>query len=90
MRSRTLVPIVAVLALVASGCGSSSSGSSTSSPAATGASKAKASGDPSKDKLAQMLARGTLVLFTDPKYPPQSFAVKGAKRPARRSARRTR
>jgi polar amino acid transport system substrate-binding protein len=39
-------------------------------------------GDPSTDKLAQVLARGTLVLFTDPAYPPQSFAVKGAKRPA--------
>jgi polar amino acid transport system substrate-binding protein len=38
--------------------------------------------DPSTDKLAQVLARGTLVLFTDPAYPPQSFAVKGAKRPA--------
>jgi polar amino acid transport system substrate-binding protein len=40
------------------------------------------SGNPSTDKLAQVLARGTLVLFTDPKYPPQSFAVKGAKRSA--------
>ncbi len=39
-------------------------------------------GDPSTDKLAQVLARGTLVLFTDPAYPPQSFAVKGAKRKA--------
>jgi polar amino acid transport system substrate-binding protein len=39
-------------------------------------------GDPAKDKLAQVLARGTLVLFTDPEYPPQSFAVKGAKRAA--------
>lgn len=40
------------------------------------------SGDPSTDKLAQVLARGTLVLFTDPAYPPQSYAVKGAKRKA--------
>ena len=37
-------------------------------------------GDPSSDKLAQVSARGTLILFTDPAYPPQSFAVKGAKR----------
>jgi ABC-type amino acid transport substrate-binding protein len=29
-----------------------------------------------------VLSRGTLILFTDPKYPPQSFAVKGAKRSA--------
>lgn len=41
-----------------------------------------ASGDPSKDKLAEVLGRGTLILFTDPEYAPQSFAVKGAKRPA--------
>ena len=27
-----------------------------------------------------MLTRGTLVLSTDPAYPPQSYAVKGAKR----------
>jgi polar amino acid transport system substrate-binding protein len=50
--------------------------------AGAAATQAKATGDPSKDKLAQILARGTLVLFTDPKYPPQSFTVKGAKRAA--------
>jgi polar amino acid transport system substrate-binding protein len=38
--------------------------------------------DPTKDKLAQVLARGTLVLSTDPDYAPQSFAVKGAVRAA--------
>jgi polar amino acid transport system substrate-binding protein len=37
-------------------------------------------GDPSTDKLAQILARGTLILSTDPGYPPQSYLVKGAKR----------
>jgi len=37
-------------------------------------------GDPSTDKLAQILARGTLILATDPAYPPQSYLVKGAKR----------
>ena len=37
-------------------------------------------GDPSTDKLAEIQARGTVVLFTDPEYAPQSFAVKGAKR----------
>jgi polar amino acid transport system substrate-binding protein len=40
----------------------------------------RAAGDPSTDKLAQVLARGTLILSTDPAYPPQSFRVKGAKR----------
>jgi polar amino acid transport system substrate-binding protein len=32
------------------------------------------------DKLSQILARGTLILSTDPGYPPQSYLVKGAKR----------
>lgn len=40
-------------------------------------------GDPSTDKLAQVLARGTLILSTDPGYPPQSYLVKGAKRLAK-------
>jgi polar amino acid transport system substrate-binding protein len=40
----------------------------------------RAGGDPSTDKLAQILARGTLILSTDPAYPPQSFRVKGAQR----------
>ena len=38
--------------------------------------------DQSNDKLAQVKARGTLVLWTDPDYAPQSFAVDGATRPA--------
>lgn len=38
--------------------------------------------DPSVDKLAQVRARGTLVLWTDTEYPPQSFAVEGAARQA--------
>ena len=46
---------------------------------ASGASS-RSAGDPSTDKLAQVLARGTLILSTDPAYPPQSYAVKGAKR----------
>lgn len=36
--------------------------------------------DPSRDKLAQVLARGTLVLSTDVTYPPQSMRVEGAAR----------
>jgi ABC-type amino acid transport substrate-binding protein len=46
------------------------------------ASRSHAAADPSTDKLAQVLGRGTLILYTDPEYPPQSFAVKDAKRPA--------
>ena len=70
------VVLLAFAAALAAGCGSSDGAGS--SPASSAA-KAKPSADPSKDKLAQVLARGTLVLFTDPKYPPQSFAVKGAR-----------
>jgi polar amino acid transport system substrate-binding protein len=81
MRFRPFALLAIVVALAA-GCGSSSSGDSSQEKASATGSKAKASGDPSTDKLAQILARGTLVLFTDPKYPPQSFTVKGGKRPA--------
>jgi polar amino acid transport system substrate-binding protein len=45
-----------------------------------GASAGRNAADPSTDKLAQVLARGTLILSTDPAYPPQSYQVKSAKR----------
>ena len=64
--------LVAIVALLAAAC---------AGPAASAA-PASAALDPAKDKLAQVLARGTLVLFTDPDYAPQSFAVKGATRQA--------
>lgn len=53
-------------------------------PAGTGstAGPSMAQADPATDKLASILARGTLVLATDLEYPPQSFAVEGASRPA--------
>ena len=74
---------VALSAVVATGCGSSASGTGADGGTATGASSTvQPAGDTTNDKLAQVLARGTLVLFTDPKYPPQSFTVKGAKRSA--------
>ena len=38
--------------------------------------------DPSTDKLAQILARGTLVAYGTTDYAPQSFVVDGAVRPA--------
>ena len=66
-----------VLMLVAAGCGPT-----TAPPAQKAAKQTESAGDPSTDKLAQIKARGTLVLFTDPKYPPQSFVVEGAERPA--------
>src|SRR3954447_7119832 len=69
---KTIAAALVLVAVGVSACGSSSTDTKTTTPAAS----------PSKDKLAQIKARGTLILFTDPKYPPQSFAVKGAKRPA--------
>lgn len=57
-----------------------SPGSSGSTASVEAAGSAGPSADPTKDKLAQVLARGTLVLSTDLDYAPQSFAVKGAAR----------
>jgi polar amino acid transport system substrate-binding protein len=73
-----LAAAIAVLVLFAAGCGSDDEGASNR--VAGGEPTAQASGDPSTDKLAQVLARGRLILFTDLKYPPQSFGVKGAER----------
>ena len=71
---RGRVSRLAVLAIVltlagATGCGSSGSGSTTA-------------GDPTTDKLAQILARGTLVGYHEAGYPPQSMDVEGAVRRA--------
>ena len=41
------------------------------------------SGDPTTDHLAQILGRKTIILATDPAYPPFSFRVKGADRLAK-------
>jgi polar amino acid transport system substrate-binding protein len=60
--------VLALAVVVVAGCGSG--GGPSASPTL----------DPATDKLGQVLARGTLVLWTDPEYPPQSFAVEGATR----------
>ena len=80
-RTRMMAALLAALSLVACGSGSSvaGSGSDAVSSSASGASGSP-SGDPNADKLAQVLARGTLVLSTDLEYPPQSMAVEGATR----------
>jgi polar amino acid transport system substrate-binding protein len=78
MSIRLILAMAAAL-LLASGCGSDDGSASGS---AGESSKAESAGDPTKDKLAQIQARGTLIMYTDPKYPPQSFPVKGAQRPA--------
>lgn len=66
---QTAIVIVVAFALLFAGAASSRTAGS-----------GRAAGDPSTDKLAQILARGTLILSTDPAYPPQSYLVKGAKR----------
>ena len=60
--------LLAILGSVVVGCGGGSDESSA--------------GDPATDKLAQILARGTLVGFFEPDYAPQSVAVEDATRPA--------
>ncbi len=53
----------------------------SSSPSTPAGSSTSAAGDPSTDKLAEILVRGTLLLPVDPANPPASFKVKGAERP---------
>lgn len=71
-RAVALAPVLALVLLA--GCSSGSDPDAEAGPV-------PASGDPATDKLAQVKARGTLVMFTDPEYPPQSMAVEGARRP---------
>ena len=78
----TTVAAVAATVFLAAGCGSSSSGSAVATTDPSASATVAPAGDPSSDKLAQVEARGTVVLFTDPAYPPQSFIVKGATRKA--------
>ena len=65
---RASLAIVAIAATVAA-CGGIGSG-------------AAASADPTRDKLAQIMARGTLVAYAATDYPPQSIVVEGASRAA--------
>lgn len=68
MNPRVVLVIAALL------LGACSAAPPTAAPLATA--------DAANDKLAQVLARGTLVLWTDPDYAPQSFKVDGAARSA--------
>lgn len=74
VRRHGIVPFFLVLGslLVMTACsGGEGSGSNVVSTSTT-------VGDPNVDKLAAILARGTLVLSTDLEYPPQSYPVEGA------------
>ena len=82
-RPSSLAIAGAVIALLAAACSPGSGGTAGPSATATSAASTTPSsgaGDPATDKLASVLARGTLVLSTDPAYPPQSSAVAGATR----------
>jgi polar amino acid transport system substrate-binding protein len=76
----TRIPLVAVVAAlglaaaVASGCGDDDM--TRKAPAAA------AQADAETDKLAQVVARGTLVGYHEADYPPQSMEIEGAERPA--------
>ena len=67
----TLGCLAAIALLAVTGCGGSSGSDDASSTTAA---------DPTTDKLAQVLARGTLVGYHETDYPPQSMDVPGAKR----------
>lgn len=79
-RSSRLLSFVVTGALLGSSCSAGDPGASPGGATTTPSTAPTFAGDPTKDKLAQVLARGTLVLSTDLKYPPQSFAVEGATR----------
>jgi polar amino acid transport system substrate-binding protein len=68
IRRRSGLILTLLVSAVLSGCGAGAAPSATS--------------DPATDKLAQIQARGTLILPTDPAYPPSSFKVDGAVRAA--------
>jgi polar amino acid transport system substrate-binding protein len=69
--------VCAILATAAlPGCGSDDSGEPK------GPTGRASTAGPADDKLAQILARGTLVEYFEDDYPPQSMKVKGATRPA--------
>lgn len=69
-----------VLVTVMSGCAQAATPGPSDPTLSDPTHTAQTGGDPTKDKLAQVLARGTLILSTDLAYPPQSFLVDGAER----------
>ena len=70
--------VLVVLAVAVTGLALTACSSGAASPATT--TGGSSSGDATTDKLAQVMARGTLVLSTDPAYAPQSEEIKGAPR----------
>jgi polar amino acid transport system substrate-binding protein len=68
------VAAAVMLSVVLAACGSSAAG------AGTGGGAGAAPTPAGNDQLASILARGTLVVSSDPAYPPQSFARENATR----------
>ena len=77
--ARLVAGLVAGLVVVACGTSTPAAGQSQAIDSSSSAAAAS-SADPATDKLAQVQSRGTLVLWTDPDYAPQSFSVDGATR----------
>jgi len=80
IRGKALVG--SLVALVLAGALSACGGGGSTETSIDSSASAGAAGDPATDKLAQVLQRGTLVLSTDPEYPPQSMRAEGAQRAA--------
>ena len=78
---RISVTLASIVVIVAA-CGGSGGGTASAPASAAASASAASAGDPTSDKLAQVKARGTLVLWTDPDYAPQSMKVDGATRAA--------
>jgi polar amino acid transport system substrate-binding protein len=74
----TRIRLVALAAVAGMGFAGSAGCGGEDTPAT-----AARAGDPATDKLAQIIARGTLVGYHEADYPPQSMDVEGATRPAR-------
>jgi polar amino acid transport system substrate-binding protein len=74
IRLAALAAALGIAVAGSAGCGDDDT--ARDAPAAAGQ-----AADPETDKLAQIIARGTLVGYHEADYPPQSMEVKGATRP---------
>jgi polar amino acid transport system substrate-binding protein len=75
IRLVTLAAALGIALAGTAGCGDDDTARDAPAAGAQGA-------DPETDKLAQIIARGTLVGYHEADYPPQSMEVEGATRPA--------
>ena len=75
IRLVTLAAALGIALAGSAGCGDDDTARDAPAAGAQGA-------DPETDKLAQIIARGTLVGYHEADYPPQSMEVEGATRPA--------